>query len=146
MRTQVHNKKRYLSKLEAQLVKVESDIEAGNPRLCFGSRKTFAKHGNLAANGYLSHEAWKANWGAKRASQFLCIGSHDETSGNQTLTWSPTGEMRLRGHPPALEAKYGHWYTFPAPDFPCGGDRLADAWTADQPVTYRFLHRENGWW
>ena len=145
LRTQAHHKQRYLAKLEGELVKVESDIEAGNPRLCFGSRGTFAQQGNVAANGYRSHDAWKANWDAKRAGQFLCIGSHEETSGNQTLTWSPTGEMRLRV-PPALEAKYGHWLTFPAPDFRYGGDRLAEAVAADQPVTYRFLHRKNGWW
>ena len=33
-----------------------------------------------------------------------------------------------------------------APPCAYGGKAIEDAWAADIPVTYRFLHRENGWW
>jgi len=142
---QVHHKRRYLASLEASLAKVSADIEAGNPRLCFGGRKLLSKQSHLEANGYSSHDEWRQAWRAKRANQFLCLGSHDERSGNQTLAYMPGGKLRLRV-PPALEGKYGRWASFEAPVPNYGGDKLKAAWEADKPVTYRFLRRDNGWW
>jgi len=99
----------------------------------------------LGANGYSSLGEWRQAWQAKRANQFLCLGSHDELSGNQTLAYMPGGKLRLRV-PPALDEKYGRWASFEAPVFNYGGDKLKAAWEADKPVTYRFLRRDNGWW
>ena len=145
LRSQVHNKKRYLASLEAELARTEDDMEKGYPRLCFGSRKLFRRQFNLETNGYRSHEDWLGDWKAKRASQFLCLGSHDETSGNQTLTHMPTGRLRLRV-PPALKDKWGRRAELSPPVFPYGGDAVRAAWASDAPVTYRFLRRDNGWW
>ncbi len=142
---QLHHKRRYLANLETDLAKVKVDIETSNPRFCFGGRKLLGKRSHLVENGYAAPDDWREAWHAKRANQFLCLGSHDEESGNQTLTYMAGGTLRLRV-PPALEGKYGHWATFTAPDFPYGGDKVEAAWAADKPVTYRFLHRPDGWW
>lgn len=142
---QVHHKRRYLTGLKTQLDQVEGDIKSGNPRFCFGGRKLLHQQFNLKENGYGSHQAWKDDWQAKRTSQFLCLGSHTERSGNQTLTAMPDGQLRLRV-PPSLVGKYGRCVSFPAPAFPYGGDKLRAAWAADKAVTYRFLRRANGEW
>jgi hypothetical protein len=57
------------------------------PRLCFGSRRLFHAQHHLQANGYASHEEWKADWDFERRSQFVAIGSKDETAGNQSCQY-----------------------------------------------------------
>ena len=141
----IHNKRRYLAKLKGDLESITADIKTGNPRLCFGSRKLFCKQFNLKKNGYNSHKEWNNDWQGKRANQFLCLGSHDETSGNQTLTVMPTGKLRLR-IPPRLESKYGRYIEMEMPVFSYGKKAIETAWKADQPVTYRFIRRDNRWW
>jgi IS605 OrfB family transposase len=143
--SQIHNKRRHLANLKAKLDGVTADIEAGNPRLCFGSRKLFSKQFNLMENGYRTQEDWLADWRSKRTRQFICLGSHDETSGNQSCTVTPTGKLRLRV-PNALESKYGRYVEMETPEFSYGKEAVEVAWKADQPVTYRFIRRNNGWW
>ena len=55
---QVHHKRRRLESLRHRPQKVESDIEAGRLRLCFGSKKLWRAQHNLEANGYPDHEEW----------------------------------------------------------------------------------------
>lgn len=142
---QAHHKKRYMARLEHKLSVVSRDIEQNNPRFCFGSRRLLAERAHLAENGYSSPSQWRKDWDAKRANQFFCIGSHDENTGNVTLTKLPNGKMRL-GVPPALAAKWGHWVTFDAPRFSYGQEDVDWALVDDAPVDYRFLHRANGLW
>jgi IS605 OrfB family transposase len=76
-----HHKKRRLEALERRLEKLKADEEAGIVRMAFGSRKLFNAQFDLDANAYENHEQWQAQWRAARSSQFLVLGSKDETAG-----------------------------------------------------------------
>ena len=79
----LHQKKRRHAMLMARLARLQADQDAGAVRLCFGSKRLFRAQYDLKANGYDSHEAWKADWQARRSAQFFVLGSADETSGCQ---------------------------------------------------------------
>jgi hypothetical protein len=93
----LHQKKRRLHLLQTKLQHLEQEAERPVPRLTFGSNRLFRAQFNLEANGFSSHDAWKAEWQAARSNQFVCIGSKDETGGNQSCTYFPTTHtLRLR--------------------------------------------------
>lgn len=106
LRTRIHHKKRYVHRLKRLLEQVLQQIKDKRIRLCLGSRKLFKAQHHLAENGYASHAEWLEDWRDARSGQFFCIGSKDETFGNQTASWLGEGILRLRV-PPALEAQYG---------------------------------------
>ena len=83
-----HQKNRRLEKLEKCLEDLEQDRKEDKIRLCFGSKKLFHSQFFLEENGYTSHEEWKNAWEAFRSSEFFCIGSHEETAGNQSCALS----------------------------------------------------------
>jgi hypothetical protein len=79
----LHQKKRRLILLQSRLSAMQADQALGQVRLCFGSKKLFHAQFRLEANGYASHQEWKQDWLAERASQFFVLGSKDETAGCQ---------------------------------------------------------------
>lgn len=163
----LHQKKRRLSTLKARCAAMVADQAAGAVRLCFGSKRLFHAQFSLAANGYASHEDWKADWTRSRSSQFFVLGSGDEISGNQTCqaTLEANGKLTLRLRlPDALVAlggnktmdltgvlfAYGHEQIVAA----LAGSRRIHTQTRDGKSTvkrigtalsYRFVRDDKGW-
>ena len=79
----LHQKKRRLQMLDARLLALQADHDAGRVRIAFGSKKLFRAQFDLEANGFASHDAWRDEWRASRSSQFMVLGSKDETAGCQ---------------------------------------------------------------
>ena len=80
----IHHKKRKLFALTTKLQRLEKDKEENRIRICFGGKDLFHKQFSLQENGYPDHSAWKSDWQKKRNSSFFCLGSKDESYGNQT--------------------------------------------------------------
>ncbi|MFS0777580.1 IS200/IS605 family accessory protein TnpB-related protein [Neobacillus sp. 3P2-tot-E-2] len=154
----LHQKKRRLRNLQQKLEKLKSDEVNKKIRLCFGSKKLFHKQFRLEENKYTDHNQWKEEWLAARSSQFLVIGSKDETFGNQTATYDLQNTLRLRVADHYI-SKYGKYITFPELKFPYGQAMIDQAKVSYMGVTrtgkpqkyytaitYRFLKQKKGWY
>jgi IS605 OrfB family transposase len=154
----LHQKKRRLRNLQQKLEKLKSDEVNKKIRLCFGSKKLFHKQFHLEENKYLDHRQWKEDWIAARSSQFLVIGSKDETFGNQTATYDLHNRLRLRVADHFI-SKYGKYITFPEVKLPYGQEMIDQAKVSYMGVTrrgkpqkyytsitYRFLKQKKGWY
>ena len=81
IRFKAHQKSRYRARLFEQLEKITNN--AGKiPAMCFGSKKLFDKQFYLKENNIRSHAEWLREWQSARNSQFMVLGSKDETCGN----------------------------------------------------------------
>ncbi|WP_342046485.1 IS200/IS605 family accessory protein TnpB-related protein [Bacillus sp. OTU530] len=154
----LHQKKRKLRNLQHRLESLDWDEQANIVRICFGSKKLFHKQFHLEENGYKSHEEWKKDWKQARSSQFMVVGSKDETFGNQSATYNLQNELRLRVAD-CFQDKYGEYIYFTNVLFPYGQECLDKAKEAYRGVTkggnpkkyfkaitYRFLRNEKGWY
>jgi len=139
--SRLHQKRRRLENLRARLAAAEEDRRAGRIHLCFGGKRLFRRQFALRENGYGDLAGWRRDWRRARSSQFFCVGSKDETAGNQTCTRQPDGSLRLCV-PPALAERFGHWITIPSVRLPYGQEVLEAAVAAGQAVSYRFVRRE----
>jgi len=82
IRFKAHQKSRYRARLTEQLGKIANN--AGKiPSMCFGSKKLFDKQFFLKENNLKNHAEWLEEWRSARSSQFMVLGSKDETCGNQ---------------------------------------------------------------
>ena len=133
----LHHAKRKLGRLEARLVKIQKLIE--DPSICFGSIALFKAQYNLKANGYSSHEEWLKDWREHRSNIIFCIGSKDETNGNQNCQYK-NGKVTLR-LPNSCDNKA---ITF-AVNFK-QQQLLENAILLKQAVTYRFVKKDRGWY
>ena len=102
-RFEIHQKKRRLASLRCRLAAMAADHQAGRVRIAFGSKKLFRAQFDLASNGYCKNDdcaqmAWRADWIAARCSQFMVMGSKDETAGCQGCVATPgvDGSIALR--------------------------------------------------
>ena len=153
-REQIHQKKRRLAKLEQEWEKLKQDHKEGIVRLCFGTKKLFRAQFNLEANGYSSHEEWLMEWTDRRSKELYFLGSHEETSGNQsctaTLEDDDTISLRIR-LPNALAAKHGKYLKIATIRFEYGKEELFTALknclnkSAPQAFTWRFVKDKKGW-
>jgi len=141
LRFKLHQKKRRLASLESRLKALEDDRRAGRVRICFGGKRLFHAQFHLQENGYSCFEEWRADFQRARSGQFLCLGSKDETSGNQTCTRMPDGSLRLRV-PPALEEQYGSHVRIEGIRFRYGQREIDAALERGEAITYRILRRE----
>jgi len=126
----LHQKKRRLSRLKYQLQRLETARKDKKVALCFGSKKLFRAQFDLAANGYKTHEEWKASWKRARASEIFVLGSKDETAGNQscTATIAPNGSITLRVRlPDALIPQFGKYQYISNVQFAYGHDAIVAA-------------------
>jgi IS605 OrfB family transposase len=139
-----HQKKRRLHILEGRHQRIGQQIEAGNPQICFGSRKLFRAQFDLEKNRYSSHDDWKQDWEAKRSSQFYVLGSKDETSGCQGCTISANldGSFNIRLRSLSKEASY---LDLRDVRIPYGQDIIRQAMRNPQAISYRFLRDDKGW-
>ncbi len=139
----IHQYRRKSSYLEHQISVIEERIKSKTPSICFGSRKLFRKQFNLDDNGYADHSEWLSEWQSTRSSQFYCLGSKDESFGNQTCQMLPKGlKLRL---PNALAERVGTHITVPVV-FPHGQEILNNALLAGQTISYLFVRKDKGWY
>ena len=96
IRFKAHQKSRYRARLTEQLGKIESNTSK-IPAMCFGSKKLFNKQFFLKENNMKNHAEWLEEWQSTRNSQFMVLGSKDETCGNlgAQLYVDEQGEFRL---------------------------------------------------
>ena len=161
----LHHKKRRLATLKSRQSAMQRDHDAGEVRLCFGSKKLFHAQFDLEANGYASHAEWRTDWQRSRSEQFFVVGSGDETAGNQTCQASAnengalTLQLRL---PDALES-VDKRLAVTQVRFAHGHDDISAALASSEnvsavsasgritrkrtgtPLSYRFLRDEKGW-
>ncbi|GAC1431232.1 MAG: IS200/IS605 family element transposase accessory protein TnpB [Burkholderiaceae bacterium] len=161
----LHQKRRRLQTLRHRLEALKSAHERGVVHLCFGSRKLCRAQFDLQANGYASHEAWKADWESERCRQFFVLGSQDETAGNQTCQAivAADGSLTLHLRLPDSLARDGKHLVIPEVRFAYGHNALVAALASSRKVesrtqdgkaitkrigtaiSYRFLRDEKGW-
>jgi len=142
---QVHHKRRRLENLRHRLEKVESDIDAGRLRLCFGSRKLWRAQHHLQANGYTDHEEWLSDWRDARGSEFFVLGSRDESAGCQlcVATVADDGALTLRLRmPDCLAEQYGKYITVVNVRFAYGHEHIVAALQSN--ADYRKYRRQHG--
>ena len=96
IRFKAHQKSRYRARLAEQLEKIASNT-GKIPAMCFGSKKLFGKQFFLKENNLKNHNEWLEEWQSARSSQFMVLGSKDESCGNQgaQLYVDAQGEFRL---------------------------------------------------
>jgi len=151
LRFKLHHKKRRLHLLRTKLARLEAEAARPVPRLTFGSNKLFRAQFHFKENGFANHQEWQAVWRAARSSQFVCVGSKDETAGNQSCTYPPaTHSLRLR-LPHALIPADGSsdgslnnkYLNIDDVTFPYGDDVIRAALAAEggQALTFRFIGR-----
>lgn len=154
----LHQKKRRLRNLQQKWSKLEMDSQNKKIRICFGSKKLFHKQFHLRENEYRDHQEWRNEWQQVRSSQFLIIGSKDETYGNQTVTYDLENTLRLRvAH--RFTDTYGKYIEFPSVLFPYGQEWLDKAKVSTMgftrngraqkyfcSISYRFIKKEKGWY
>jgi len=155
----LHQKKRKLASCKIKLGRLEQDVQNGTLRICFGSKVLFKKQFELEANGYQSFAEWKVDWINARSSQFFCIGSKDETAGNQTCTYTANGQLRLRVADKFVK-DYGTYLVFKDVTFAYGQEVINDALHTyigttkggkpakyvNSSVSYRFSKNKRGWY
>lgn len=154
----LHQKKRRLRNILQKVEKLKADERCKKIRICFGSKKLFHKQFHLEENNYKDHSQWKEDWLEARSSQFLVIGSKDETFGNQTSTYDLSNTLRLRVADQFI-SKYGKYISFPKITFSYGQEMLDQAkisfngfTRSGKPqkyfsaITYRFLKQKKGWY
>ena len=165
----LHQKRRRLGNLKGKLEKLESDIESGRIRLCFGSRRLWRKQYALEANGYSNHGEWLRDWRDARSDEFFVLGSRDETAGCQLCVASvdDDGSLTLRLRlPDCLAGEQGKYLVIPGIRFKYGheqvlaalesnaeyagyrrehGEKAARATSLGQAISYRFKRDDKGW-
>lgn len=154
----LHQKKRRLRNILQKVEILKADERCKTIRICFGSKKLFHKQFYLEENNYKNHNQWKEDWLESRSSQFLVIGSKDETFGNQSSTYDLNNTLRLRVADHFI-SKYDKYISFPRVTFSYGQEKLNQAkipyngfTRGGKPqkyyssITYRFLKQKKGWY
>lgn len=136
----LHQKKRSLDHKEKKL----EHLKAQSPSLIFGGRKLWSAQFNHLENGYDSHLEWKEDWQKKRSSQFMLVGSGDETGGNQNCQL--TGDALKIRVPKVFEETFGKYYSIEGVKFPYGKDEINYALNNKKALTFRFVRIEKGWY
>jgi IS605 OrfB family transposase len=144
-----HHKNRSLISMRLRLEKLEQAHKEGPVSICFGGRKLFHAQYSLEENGYGSFEDWKKDWEFSRSSEFFCLGSKDETGGNQscvlTLGENKLCHLRLR-IPDSLAEIYGTKYLVLSNiAFNYGYEEIVRALSEKKALSYRFKQDEKGW-
>ncbi len=143
---QLHDK---VERLRAQQTRLKADLTAHRVRLCFGTRKFFnAQHHldaqlSLGAGSIATHENWRKAWQSARSSQFYCLGSKDESAGNQTCTarQAEDGSFTLRVRLPDALIKAGEdrYVVIPAVRFSYGQEDIEAGLERGTALSYRFM-------
>ena len=160
----VHQKKRSLASLKRKLSTLVADQDKNKVRICFGSKKLFRAQFALEENGYTSHEQWLSIWRQERNDSFFCLGSKDETAGNQSCsaTLQEDGSLLLRLRLPD-SLNQGKYLEIPNITFSYGQETILAALQSckdrvsltkqkdpnyidhGQALSYRFKRDKKGW-
>ena len=134
---QLHQKKRRLEMLEARHAAMVKDDADGKVRIAFGSRKLFRAQFALEANGLKDHAGWRKKWREVRCSQFMVIGSKDETAGCQGCVASvnEAGDLRLQVRLPEALSNLGKYITISGVRFAYGAENILKALASSHVVT-----------
>ena len=153
----VHQLRRRLGKLTARETRIQRELAAKVPAICFGSRKLFRAQFNLETNGYASHAEWQAAWRAQRAASFFVLGSADETCGNQSCQYRD-GQVHLRlpgalgGGTVAIPATFAYRQAdllaalTPKMQMITRGPRAGTPVERGDAISYRFVRKADGRW
>jgi len=141
----LHHQKRRLATLVARLETMQADHKAGKVRLCFGTKKLFRAQFDLKANGYSSQAEWLKDWQAARLSQFLVIGSKDESGGCQSCVAAMNGDGSLKLRLRLPNALGGRYLILESLRFEHGQDKILESLKAKRAISYRFKRDEKGW-
>lgn len=137
----LYQKKRKLVSLQHKLEK----MKAKKPSLIFGGKKLWKAQFNLKANGYESHEQWLNDWQDARSSQFMLVGSKDETNGCQNCQLTSVGRLKIRVAP-GLEHLFGKYLVTEGIRFSYGQEDINYALEKGQALTYRFVRFQSQWY
>lgn len=132
-RRRAHFLLRDIGKVEATLRRVEADLAAAIPKICFGGRSLLRKG---------SVEAWRF----RRVRNILFVGKAQDKGGNGMATYDPVrAELRVR-LPDAVGGKGdARWLVLRNVRFRHGQDAVARALALGHPLTWRIFH-DNGAW
>ena len=85
LENRLHQKKRKMGNLlERQSKAIKETRRPFASGICFGGKSLFHRQYHLEENGYKDHAEWLSDWKGARVSQFMVLGSRDETSGCQS--------------------------------------------------------------
>ena len=163
--------KQRLERLVSRHAKLKERIKKDDPELCFGSKVLFNKQHHLEANNYQTHADWLGDWRSARSSQFLVVGSKDESNGCQIcgMTKAEDGSLTARLRvPDTLSGAHGKYLTIKGIRFAYGMDNVLAALASNgrrsvleskasqvqfgdlyktygQALTFRFCRDDKGW-
>ncbi|MEM9927627.1 MAG: IS200/IS605 family accessory protein TnpB-related protein [Cyanobacteria bacterium P01_D01_bin.50] len=141
LRWEIHQKQRRLSLKKHKLDLLKTKTSG----IIFGSRKLFQAQHNKDANGYDNHSEWLDDWQQKRNSQFMLIGSSDETAGCQNCQLSTDGNIKIRV-PQALFNQFDKYVFASRIQFNYGHQDIEYALLHGSALTWRFVKKDNGKW
>ena len=141
LKWEIHQKQRLLSLKNLKI----ASLKAKSKGIVFGSRKLFQAQYNKYANGYSNHCEWLDDWQQKRNSQFMLVGSSDETAGCQNCQLSIDGKIKIRV-PQALFNQFGKYVFAPKIKFNYGHQDIEYALKKNGALTWRFVKKDNGKW
>ena len=147
MKFALHQKKRRHARLLYKLERIQADQKADKVSLCFGSKKLFKAQYSLEENGFKDHANWLKVWQAKRCSEFVVIGSKDETAGCQgcVMILDAKGYVSLRLRlPNSLITKETKFLTIPI-ELNYGKSAILHALASHTAICYRFKRDSKGW-
>jgi IS605 OrfB family transposase len=149
----LHQHRRREALLKSRLNKVAADIKSP-PGICFGGRKLFiaGQRDHYRLSQFSNRKEWKRKWSDKRSNHFYLVGSHEELMGNQSCTfqhvrWNGSagglsGILRVR-LPNSSDQKH---LMVPVVFRHRASDLHQALLLGKQPISFRFLRRENGSW
>lgn len=140
-RWELHQKQRRLRMLTDRL----TELKTKKPSIIFGGRRLWKAQFELEANGYGSHDEWLSDWKAARSSQFLLVGSSDETAGCLNCQLTRDGAIKIRV-PAALESRFGKYISASGVHFAYGQKDIEYALNKGQSLTYRFVRKHGIWY
>lgn len=154
------NKKAKLYSWQVRKNRFENDIKnyenpnISNFSLCFGSKDFFRKQYNLENNNYKTHEKWYNDFKKVRDRQIYCIGSSEETCGNQMCQLrynADTDDFTLK-----IRKEYAYCksnkkndkdnYIFINVNFKYRRELLIYALENNLPLSYTFTNKNNKWY
>lgn len=141
LKWEIHQKQRRLSLKNHKLELLKTKTSG----IIFGSRKLFQAQHKLEENGYSNHYEWLDDWQQKRNSQFLLVGSSDETAGCQNCQLSIDGNIKIRV-PQVLSHKKGKYVFASKIQFKYGDQNIEYALLKGSALTWRFVKKDNGKW
>jgi hypothetical protein len=134
-------KSRRLATLQARLIKVKAEQDAGHVSVVRGGKWLLHKRHHLGQTG-LTEAQWRQQWQAARWFLSAC-GESGKRFGNETIRVTPDGQVSLRLPAPLAHlanAAQGRYVLTGRVSFPHRGAEWRDRIDTDRAVAYRIHH------